>query len=144
MGDCNNPGVSGVAVAGRTRHILVVDDSDTVRRSLRANLEYNGYAVCEAVQGLEAIEKAKKFKPDLIILDLVMPVMNGVEAASVLKRMLPDVPLILLSIYGDKLGKTTYGENFGKSLTPAFGIKAVLSKADGIKPLLQCVKTLLP
>ena len=50
----------------------------------------------EAVDGVDAIEKAKELRPDLIILDLAMPRMNGAAAASVLKRMMPKVPIILL------------------------------------------------
>jgi CheY-like chemotaxis protein len=130
------PGVLGpAAIGGRARNILVVDDSHSVRSSLRANLENHGYAVCEAVRGLDGIAKAKELKPDLIILDLVMPEMNGIEVASVLKRIMPEIPLVLLTIYGDDLGK---------SLAPVFGIKAVLSKSDGIGPLLECISSLVP
>ena len=78
--------------------ILIADDSQTIRSVLRTFLESReGFEVCgEAVDGVDAIEKAKELRPDLIILDLAMPRMNGAAAASVLKRMMPKVPIILL------------------------------------------------
>jgi CheY-like chemotaxis protein len=70
----------------RPRRILVIDDGDSVRDVIRIFLEHAGFEVCgEAADGVEAIEQAKKLKPDLIVLDLAMPRMNGVEAASILK-----------------------------------------------------------
>jgi len=62
------------------------------------------FEVCgEAANGQEAIERAQEFHPDLIILDLSMPVMNGLDAAKVLKTLMPAVPLIIFSEYGDVL-----------------------------------------
>jgi two-component system, chemotaxis family, chemotaxis protein CheY len=76
-------------------NILVVDDNASIRYLIRSLLENTGYAVCgEAEDGADAIEKAKQLKPDLICLDLSMPRMNGAEAASVLKRLMPAVPII--------------------------------------------------
>jgi chemotaxis response regulator CheB len=68
----------------------------SVRRAIRDFLEnQTGFEVCgEAVNGADAI---RELKPDLILLDLAMPEMNGAEAASVLKRMMPQVPIILLT-----------------------------------------------
>ena len=60
--------------------------------------------VCgEAENGKEAIEKAQQLRPELIVLDLSMPVMNGLEAARILRRLMPSVPLIMYSAFGDKL-----------------------------------------
>ena len=79
------------------KNILVVDDNPSIRFLIRSLLENSGYSVCgEAEDGADAIEKAKELKPDLICLDLSMPRMNGAEAASVLKRLMPTVPIILL------------------------------------------------
>ena len=76
--------------------ILVVDDSRVVRDALRILLEKeHGLAICgEAEDGVDAIVKAGELKPDLILLDLVMPKLNGADAASVLKRMVPEAPII--------------------------------------------------
>src|SRR5260370_5859384 len=84
----------------RKRRILVIDDGDSVRDVIRIFLEHAGFEVCgEAADGAQAIEQAKKLKPDLIVLDLAMPRMNGAEAASVLSTTMPEVPVVLLTLY---------------------------------------------
>jgi CheY-like chemotaxis protein len=76
------------------------DDDDIVRTIIRFFLETKGFEICsEATDGVDAIEKAEQLKPDLIVLDVAMPRMNGVEAASVLKGMMPDVPIIWFTMY---------------------------------------------
>jgi DNA-binding NarL/FixJ family response regulator len=84
--------------------ILIVDDNASIRHLLQmAFEETSGWEVCgEAENGREAIEKARELKPDLIVLDLSMPVMNGLEAATVLRQMLPAVPIILFTLHGNK------------------------------------------
>jgi len=118
------------------RRILIVDDGDSVRDIIRIFLEKEGFQVCgEAADGVEAIEKAKALRPDLIVLDLAMPGMNGVEAASVLTSSMPGVPIVVL---------TMYEEFLGSSLASVNGIKAVVSKTDTLTKLVACVKQLLP
>src|ERR1700692_1674396 len=115
----------------RRRRILVIDDGDSVRDIIRLFLERDGFEVCgEAADGVEAIELAKKLKPDLIILDLAMPRMNGVEAASILTRTMPDIPVVLLTLYQNLLGP---------ALASAVGVKAVIDKTDGLDKLVACV-----
>ncbi len=115
--------------------ILIADDNDIVRTIIRFFLETEGFAICgEAVDGVDAIEKAKQLKPDLIVLDVAMPRMNGVEAASVLKTMMPNVPIVWF---------TMYQELVGHSLTAAIGVDAVLSKPDGVGGLVECVQGLI-
>src|ERR1700704_3206444 len=85
--------------------ILVIEDGDSVRDVIRIFLEHAGFEVCgEAADGVEAIEQAKKLKPDLIVLDLAMPRMNGAEAATVLSQTMPDIPIVLLTLYQNVLG----------------------------------------
>ena len=121
-----------VAYPGR---VLLIDDGDAVRDVIRIFLEKRGFQVCgEAADGVEAIEKAKALKPDLIILDLAMPRMNGMEAASILSSIMPSVPIVLLTMYGDFMGA---------SLAAASGIKAVVSKTDGLDKLVDRVQFLL-
>jgi CheY-like chemotaxis protein len=63
----------------------------------------SGWEVCgEAVNGREAIEKASELNPDVIVLDLAMPIMNGLQAVPVLRRILPAVPIILVTLYANK------------------------------------------
>src|SRR5260370_41634465 len=81
--------------------VLIVDDNAVVRSSLRCLFEsYPEFEVSgEAENGQDAIDKAERLKPDLIILDLAMPVMNGLEAAPELRKMLPDARLILFTAH---------------------------------------------
>ena len=80
-----------------TKKILIADDDPLVRNVLRFFLESQSrFKVCgEAVNGLDVIEKARPLSPDLVVMDVSMPVMNGIEAGSVLKVMLPQVPAVL-------------------------------------------------
>ncbi len=118
------------------KQILIADDSDTVRRILKTFLETrDDLMVCgEAANGFEAVEKAKLLRPDLVLLDLAMPEMNGAEAASVLKKSMPHVPIIVF---------TMFSENIGRSLTSAVGVDLVLSKPDGMKALVEAIESLL-
>src|ERR1700682_1560165 len=87
--------------------LLIVDDNSNIRYLIRSFIESMGYTVCgEAVDGVDAIEKATELQPDLILLDMLMPRMNGIEAAAALKRSMPRVPIILFSMNVDSIGKT--------------------------------------
>ena len=115
--------------------ILIVDDNPTIRHMLRMTFEdISGLAVGEAENGREAIDKARESKPDLIVLDLSMPTMNGLEAAPVLRRMLPTVPIILFTLHDNT---TLHREAF------SVGISAVVSKAVGLKTLVNQAEDLL-
>jgi two-component system, NarL family, nitrate/nitrite response regulator NarL len=80
---------------------LIVDDSDIVRKYVRAILEFRGdIQVCaEAVNGKEGVTKALECQPDLVILDLTMPVMDGLTAAAELRKRLPQLPILVCSIH---------------------------------------------
>lgn len=92
---------------GVGKTVLVVDDSATIRKMLAAAFLSDGFKTCvEAENGKEGIEAAERIKPDVIILDLSMPVVNGLEAASKLRQILPKTPIILFSLYGDSVSKT--------------------------------------
>src|ERR1700738_3373387 len=119
----------------RKCRILVIDDGDSVRHIIRIFLERDGFEVCgEGADGVEAIEQAKKLKPDLIVLDLAMPRMNGAEAASILSQTMPSVPIVLLTLYQNVLGS---------ALASAVGAKAIIDKTDGMNKLVACVRSLL-
>jgi DNA-binding NarL/FixJ family response regulator len=86
-----------------TKSVLIADDNPIIRRMLRQVFEAEEeYDLCaEATTGQEAIDLALKHHPELIILDLSMPVLNGIDAARELKRIMPRVPIILFTQYGD-------------------------------------------
>jgi DNA-binding NarL/FixJ family response regulator len=85
------------------------------------------------VSGVEAIQKAVALHPDLITLDLSMPLMNGIEAASLLKTKAPGIPVVIYTMLEDVLGK---------SLATTLGVRAVVSKADGLVKLLACIEAI--
>lgn len=84
--------------------ILVVDDDPNIRQLLRQQLEAEGYTIREARDGLDAIACVNKAAPDLIILDVMIPEMNGFDVAAVLKNdpKTMTIPSIILSIVEDK------------------------------------------
>lgn len=117
------------------KRVLIADDSESVRDVLRAFLrDHKEIEICgEAVDGLEALEKAQRLKPDLILLDLVMPEINGAEVASILKNKMPNIRNILF---------TMYTERIGKFLSSAIGVDVVLSKPDGMAHIVESINSL--
>ncbi len=118
------------------KSILIADDSASMRLSVRLLIEgrHRELVVREAVDGLDAIEKAKISQPDLILLDLAMPRLNGAEAATVLKNAMPEIPVILFTMYSDLAAD---------SLCAVIGVDFI-SKVDGMPKLLERVDALLP
>ena len=116
--------------------ILIADDSPNVRAVIREFLkDVPDLEVCgEAVNGLDAIQKAKKLKPNLVLLDLSMPKMNGVEVASILQKTMPDVLIVLF---------TMYSNNISKALVSTIGVDAVLTKPDGMRQIVDTVNAVL-
>lgn len=112
------------------KRILIADDNSAMRNHIRTCLEScPGFAICqEAVDGMEAIHMARQEKPDLIVLDLCMPGLNGLEAAAILKCLLPSVPIILFTLH-----KEIVTEKQAK----ASGISSVISKTAQVEELLQ-------
>jgi DNA-binding NarL/FixJ family response regulator len=88
----------------------------------------------EAGDGSEAIQKAVEIKPDLILLDFSMPNMNGIEAASVLKKILPFSRIVVFTMFDDALGSR---------LASAVGVDLVIPKAEGLGGLVKAVDRLL-
>ena len=85
--------------------ILIADDNLRIRQVLRTLIEgHEDWDVCaEAEDGVQAVNRAKQFKPDLIILDLAMPELNGIEAAGQISKALPGVPMLMLTLYASPL-----------------------------------------
>jgi DNA-binding response OmpR family regulator len=95
---------SQLNIIGQASNILVVDDDDSIRSLLQQELGDAGYTIEEASNGKEALEKVRANRPDLIILDIMMPEMNGFDVAAVLKNdpNTMDIPIIVLSVVQDK------------------------------------------
>lgn len=86
-------------MAMRTR-VLLVDDVALVRRTLRDLLELHSFEICcEASNGKEAVEKVSELNPDIVILDINMPVMNGVQAAVEIRRIAPRTAVVFLTAH---------------------------------------------
>ena len=116
--------------------ILIADDNDAVRRVMcEAFTRDSDFEVCaEAHDGHDAIEKAQRLKPDLIILDFAMPVMNGFEAARALRDLMPSVPTIMFTLYDDE---------FMREKARLVGATEVVSKTDDISVLMRTARRLL-
>lgn len=115
--------------------ILIADDSSNVRRIIRKYLAERNFHICgEAVDGEDAIEKARELKPDLILLDVAMPRVNGIVVASVLKEMMPSVRIVLFTMYSEAVRGTFVALNV---------IDAMVDKSDGMSKLAECVQSLL-
>lgn len=83
--------------------ILIVDDSRTSRKLLRGILESAGHEVMdEAVNGQEGVQKFQSLKPDIITLDITMPVVDGVEALKMIKALDPEAKVIMVTAAGQK------------------------------------------
>lgn len=120
----------------KQRTILIADDSERVRTILRRALERETpFSVCgEATDGAEAVTKARQLNPDLILLDLRMARLTGLEVAGILRKAQPNIRIIMVTMYADELNPT---------LASLFRVDAVFSKSDGITKLIEQVETML-
>jgi DNA-binding NarL/FixJ family response regulator len=116
--------------------ILVADDHESVRKGVCVILGTRGdIEVCgEAANGREAIDKAQELKPDLIILDITMPVLNGIDAAEILRKTMPHVPILFLSMHQSR-----------QIIAEAkrIGVRGYVKKSDAAATLLNAVDALL-
>src|ERR1700726_2998743 len=86
------------------KKILVVDDESAILQTLRFNLERSGYAVVTASDGRNAIAMAQREQPDLIVLDIMLPVLDGIEACKEIRKFSP-VPIIMLTAKDQEIDK---------------------------------------
>ena len=88
---------------GLGKTVLVVDDHAQIRKMLASAFLSDGFKTCgEAANGKEAIELAKRIKPDVVTLDLSMPGLTGLHVAPELRKMFPKMPIILFTLYANK------------------------------------------
>jgi two-component system, NarL family, response regulator len=117
------------------KRVLIADDSEEMRQLLcRVFQAEEGFEMCsEAMNGADAVAKARESHPDLIILDLSMPVMNGIEAARIMHREMPNVPIILYTLYAQAIQQAE---------ATAAGIRRVVPKTE-IMTLVRHARALL-
>ncbi|HEV2697672.1 MAG TPA: response regulator transcription factor [Terriglobales bacterium] len=117
-------------VDAMVKSILIADDQEAIRRILCLMFaSQDDFEVCgEAENGQEAVEMAQLLRPDLIMLDLSMPVMNGIEAACELKRLLPMTPIIVFSEHSDVLSEREARKT---------GVAALVLKTEGLSVLVE-------
>ena len=114
-----------------TLKVLIVDDHEALRAGVRSVLEARGIEVCgEATNGQEALAKAIQLRPDLIILDITMPVLDGFSAAREISKRLPGVGILLLSMH-----ESASMVNIAKSS----GARGYVAKSEGIARLIKAV-----
>jgi two-component system KDP operon response regulator KdpE len=128
------------------RLILAVDDEPKMTRFIRMNLELEGYRVSEATNGLKALAKVRDELPDLVLLDVMMPEMDGFEALQLI-RQVSNVPVIMLTVKGEEEDKV-YGLELGADdyVTKPFSprelssrIKALLRRTEMLSPMEKTV-----
>ncbi len=113
--------------------ILVVDDEENIRLLYMEELQDLGYEVIAASNGNDAIKKFEIYQPDLIILDILMPGMNGIETMNIIREKSKDIPIILCTAYGE------YKQDLNTWASDAYVIKS----AD-LAELLTTVNRILP
>jgi DNA-binding NarL/FixJ family response regulator len=119
----------------RPLRILIADDHDLMRRGLRALLESRpGWAICgEANTGRDAVSLAEELRPDIVILDITMPELNGVEAARRILKASPNTEVLVLSVH--------YSDQLIRDILDA-GVRGYIVKSDSDRDLLVAVEAL--
>jgi len=113
----------------RGKTVLVVKDNAVVRKMIAAAFLSDGFKTCvEGENGKEGIAAAERIKPDIITLDLSMRVMNGLEAASALRKLFPKMPMILFTLYSNGALETEAAK---------VGINLVLAKTVPLSTLVE-------
>ena len=110
--------------------ILIVEDDPTMLRGLKDNFEFKGYRVLTAADGEEGLNAALNEKPDLIILDIMLPKINGYEVCRLIRKEELDMPIIMLTAKGEE-SDIVLGLNLGADdyVTKPFSIKELLARA---------------
>ena len=117
--------------------ILIVDDQELVRRTVRTMLaDRTHWKIYEASDGKQAVDQTQRLHPDVAVLDIVMPVMSGIEAAYEMRRLAPETKILLMSSH--------YTPQEAASLARLFGDGNFISKSEMGTDLVAAINRLLP
>jgi CheY-like chemotaxis protein len=133
----DSPAENDARISGRKKpaRILIADDHEAVRRGLRTALSAAGWEVCaDVVNGKEAVAKATELKPDLIILDISMPVMGGLDAARLIRAADPSAKIVIFTMHESQQMKDEIAR---------IGVQAHAVKSEPMKNLLDTIKSVL-
>lgn len=113
--------------------ILIVEDEPAMVQGLRDNFEYEGYEVISAADGAEGLERALADQPDLVVLDVMMPKMSGLDVCKQLKARKPAVPIIMLTARGQEIDKVV-GLELGADdyVTKPFSIRELMARVKAV------------
>jgi DNA-binding NarL/FixJ family response regulator len=113
--------------------ILVVDDHPLVRRAVTARVKIEPHfdVIAEAENGVEAVHKASELKPDVVVLDITMPLLSGLEAARQIRKQHPEVAIVILSSYA--------GRSFVEE-AKEIGVRAFVPKSHAAEALVRAIQ----
>jgi DNA-binding NarL/FixJ family response regulator len=116
--------------------ILIADDREAIRKQVSLILtSVPNLEVCaEAANGKEAVEKTRELNPDLVILDITMPILNGLDAARMIKRFAPDIPILVLTVHKSRQLMQE---------AQKIGVQGYVTKAEASQTLLRAVDAVL-
>jgi len=128
-----NQHMTGRSGTGEGHSVLIIEDDSAMLRGLKDNFEYEGYSVATAVDGESGLESALDTKPELVILDIMLPKMNGYEICRVLREEGLEMPVIMLTAKGQE-SDIILGLNLGADdyVTKPFGIRELLARAAAL------------
>ncbi len=117
----------------RKTRILIVEDEPAMVAGLRDNFEYEGYEVISAADGAEGLDRALSDNPDLVVLDVMMPRMSGLDVCKQLKAKRPSVPIIMLTARGQEIDKVV-GLELGADdyVTKPFSIRELMARVKAV------------
>jgi DNA-binding response OmpR family regulator len=128
----NGGGANSTDAAKKTR-ILIVEDEPAMVAGLRDNFEYEGYDVISAGDGVAGLDRAINENPDLVVLDVMMPRMSGLDVCKQLKAKKPGLPIIMLTARGQEIDKVV-GLELGADdyVTKPFSIRELMARAKAV------------
>jgi len=117
----------------RKTRILIVEDEPAMVQGLRDNFEYEGYEVISAADGAEGLNRAIADQPDLVVLDVMMPKMSGLDVCKQLKARKPSLPIIMLTARGQEIDKVV-GLELGADdyVTKPFSIRELMARVKAV------------